>query len=396
MVDVLKKHFQFDNFLPLQEEIISDIIAKKDVLVLLPTGGGKSLCYQLPALMFPGLTIVVSPLISLMKDQVMSLSEGGIPAAYLNSSQGVKETREVKKRVLYGEIKLLYVAPERLLHEGFSEFLERLNISLIAIDEAHCISEWGHDFRPEYRKLNLLRQMFPRAPIVALTATATQKVKDDIVRQLNFKNHSVYVGSFNRKNLSYKIRPKQEAYSQIVNYIEDHPTAPGIIYCHSRAAVDRMAEHLLSDGIEALPYHAGMSQKERNQNQERFMRGDAKIIIATIAFGMGIDKSDIRFVIHYNLPKNIEGYYQETGRAGRDGKPADCILFFSYADKIKHEFFITKKKNIHQQTIAQMQLDTMVTFCTANICRRKMLLQYFGERLTELPCSGCDVCGYNE
>ncbi len=392
MVDVLKKHFQFDRFLPLQQEAISDVLQKKDVLVLLPTGGGKSLCYQLPALMFPGITIVVSPLISLMKDQVAGLSENGIPAAYLNSSQGVGETREIKKKVLYGEIKLLYVAPERLLHEGFSEFLERLNVSLIAIDEAHCISEWGHDFRPEYRKLNMLRTMFPKAPMVALTATATRKVKEDIICQLGFKNPGVYVGSFNRKNLSYYVYPKQEAYPQIVNYIEDHPKQSGIIYCHSRAAVDRMADHLLADGIEALPYHAGMSQKERTNNQERFMNGESQIIVATIAFGMGIDKSDIRFVIHYDLPKNIEGYYQETGRAGRDGLPADCVLFFSYADKIKHEFFITKKRHTHQRIIAQTQLDTMVTFCTANVCRRKMLLQYFGEKLEYIPCDGCDVC----
>jgi len=392
MLDVLKKYFQFNKFLPFQEEIISDILSKKDVLVLLPTGGGKSLCYQLPALMLPGITIVVSPLISLMKDQVVGLKNSGIPVAYLNSSQGVKEAREVKEKVLYGEIKLLYVAPERLMHERFSEFLSMLNVSLIAIDEAHCISEWGHDFRPEYRKLKMLREFFPRAPVVALTATATQKVRDDIVNQLNFKNYNTYCGSFDRKNLSYEIRPKQEAYAQIINYIEDHGGYSGIIYCHSRAAVDRMAEHLLADGIKALPYHAGMLQKERTHNQECFMNDEAQVIVATIAFGMGIDKPDIRFVIHYDLPKNIEGYYQETGRAGRDGLSADCILFFSYADKIKHEFFISKKEG-QRAVIAQQQLDTMITFCTANVCRRKMLLQYFGERLQELPCSGCDVCG---
>lgn len=389
---ILKEYFGFTKFLPLQQEIITDVLAKKDVLALLPTGAGKSLCYQLPALQLPGITLVISPLIALMKDQVNALQANKIPAAYLNSSLKVKEEREIKEAIVNHEIKLLYVAPERLMKEGFLDFIADQTISLIAVDEAHCISEWGHDFRPEYRSLNILRSKFPGVPVIALTATATRKVREDIIRQLAFTNHATYCGSFDRPNLHYYIRDKQNAYYYVQSYLEDHPGSSGIIYCHSRKGVERMADELTSDGIEALPYHAGLPQAIRTEHQERFKRGEARVIVATIAFGMGIDKPDVRFVIHYDLPKNLEGYYQETGRAGRDGLPADCILFFSYADKRKHEFFIEQTTNPMRAAIMQQQLDTMITFCTATRCRRKMMLSYFSETYPNANCGKCDVC----
>lgn len=396
MKKLLKKHFGFNSFLPFQEDIIADILQKKDVIAVLPTGAGKSLCYQLPALEFSGVTLVVSPLISLMKDQVTSLEGKNISAAYLNSSLGIKEARDIKEKVLNGRVKLLYVAPERLVKEHFLDFLLDCGISLIAIDEAHCISEWGHDFRPEYRKLGILREKFPGVPIIALTATATRKVREDIRMQLKFKGGSFaeHLASFNRENLNYIVRPKDNSYYYIRAYLEDHPKYAGIIYCHSRKSVERMAEDLTMDGIEALPYHAGLSQKERAENQEKFRKGKVRVIVATIAFGMGIDKPDVRFVIHYDIPKNIEGYYQETGRAGRDGLPSDCILFFGYGDKMKHEFFIRQSKNEQRAIIAQYQLDKMVDFCTSGECRRRSLLAYFGESYEKDNCGMCDVCTY--
>ncbi len=392
MKDILKKHFGFDNFLPFQEQIISDILNKKDVLAILPTGGGKSLCYQLPALALEGITIVISPLISLMKDQVGGLKDNNIPAVYLNSSVGVKEERLVKERLKSGEVKLLYVAPERILKSGFLNFIGELPISLIAIDEAHCISEWGHDFRPSYRSLSEVREKFPETPVLALTATATAKVIKDIESQLGFVNHGFYRGSFDRKNLTYLIQPKVNAYNNILDYILKNSKESGIIYCHSRAAVDQMAYNLNIDGIKALPYHAGLTTKERTANQEQFMDDKAQVIVATIAFGMGIDKPDIRFVIHHDIPKNIEGYYQETGRAGRDGKNSKCILFFSYADKMKHEWFIKQKTDPDHARIAQNQLDAMVSVCSRFNCRRKALLAYFGEKYADNNCRNCDVC----
>lgn len=391
MKDALKKHFGFSHFLPHQEDIISSVLAHRDVLALLPTGAGKSLCYQLPAMMLPGITLVVSPLISLMQDQVAGLAQNEIPAVYLNSTLGVRAERAVREQLAGGNVKILYVAPERLMKPEFLELAHGLSISLIAVDEAHCISEWGHDFRPEYRKLHTLRNLFPGIPVIALTATATLKVRRDIATQLKFSDFDSFVGGFDRPNLRYFIRPKQEAYSQILNYIEDHPGQSGIIYCHSRASAERLAEQLLSDGVEASAYHAGLPVKDRAGRQERFMNGTTQVITATIAFGMGIDKSDVRFVIHYDLPKNIEGYYQETGRAGRDGKLSDCILFFSYHDREKHEFFIQKSSPARAK-IAQEQLDAMVTFCTAHRCRRKMILQYFGEEYSKESCESCDYC----
>lgn len=395
MREILKKHFGFDKFLPFQEAIIGDVMDGKDVLAILPTGGGKSLCYQLPAVMLPGVTIVISPLISLMKDQVWGLTDNGIPAAYLNSSQGVKEEREVKERLKSGRIKLLYVAPERILKSGFLNFISELQVSLIAIDEAHCISEWGHDFRPSYRGLSELREAFPNATVLALTATATEKVIKDIESQLGFNGHGFYRGSFDRKNLTYLIYPKINAYSEILKYLLNHHNESGIIYCLSRAAVDQMAYSLNMDGVKALPYHAGLTTKERTENQEKFMTGGARVIVATIAFGMGIDKPDIRFVMHHDLPKNIEGYYQETGRAGRDGKNSKCILFFSYADKIKHEYFIGLRTDPDQAKIAREQLNAMISVCARNTCRRKMILKYFGENYGEGNCKNCDICLQN-
>lgn len=392
MRDILKKHFGFDNFLPFQAEIISDILNKKDVLAILPTGGGKSLCYQLPAMTLGGITIVISPLISLMKDQVVGMTRNNISAAFLNSSLGVKEERLIKEKLRAGEIKLLYVAPERILKSGFLQFLKELQISLMAIDEAHCISEWGHDFRPSYRGLSELREAFPDVPVLALTATATEKVIKDIESQLGFNGHGFYRGSFDRKNLTYLIYPKLNTYSNILSYIRNHPEESGIIYCHSRAAVDQMAYSLNVDGIKALPYHAGLTTKERTHNQEQFMESAVQVVVATIAFGMGIDKPDIRFVIHHDIPKNIEGYYQETGRAGRDGKNSKCILFFSYADKIKHEYFIKQKIDPDHARIAQNQLDAMVAVCSRFACRRKALLNYFGEKYPLSNCKNCDVC----
>lgn len=389
----LKKHFGFDKFLPFQEDIVASVLQRKDVLALLPTGGGKSLCYQMPALEFSGITLVVSPLIALMKDQVSSLEKNEIPAAYLNSSLTAKEERIIEEDVLKGKVKLLYVAPERLLKERFLDFLSDCSIALIAVDEAHCISEWGHDFRPEYRKLGILRKKYPDIPVIALTATATRKVREDIIKQLSFKpGYAVHAGSFNRENLNYIVRPKDNAYYYIQSYLEDHPKHSGIIYCHSRKSTERMADMLTSDGIEAVPYHAGLPQKERTKNQGKFAKGGVRVIVATIAFGMGIDKPDVRFVIHYDMPKNLEGYYQETGRAGRDSLPSDCILFFNYGDKMKHEFFIRQMKNEPRALVAQYQLDKMVSFCTSGECRRKLVLHYFGEVYNNENCRMCDIC----
>lgn len=388
----LKKHFGYETFKPHQEEIIRSILGGKDTLALLPTGGGKSLCYQLPAMIFPGMTVVVSPLISLMKDQVSALKKVGLPAAFLNSSIGKKEERLVMASVDNKEIKLLYVAPERLMKPDFLGFMADKNISLIAIDEAHCISEWGHDFRPEYRNLYTIREHWSGVPVIALTATATRKVREDMVRQLAFSGHGSFTGSFNRPNLYYEIRAKDNAYYDMQDYIERHKNASGIIYCHSRASAKRIAEELTSDGIDTLPYHAGLTAKERAYNQEKFMKGEVRVITATIAFGMGIDKPDIRFVFHYDLPKNIEGYYQETGRAGRDGKPSDCILFYSPRDLMKHQYFIDQMPNRHRAAVCEAQLQAMATFCTAYRCRRAMLLNYFGETTSSPNCGNCDIC----
>ncbi len=392
MHETLRKYFGYTNFHPLQEEIISDVLNKHDVLVLMPTGGGKSLCYQLPAVMNDGLTVVISPLISLMKDQVDDLQSIGIPATSINSTLDYNSVAEIKSQLIKKHIKLLYVAPERILIPDFFDFLHKLNLSLIAIDEAHCISEWGHDFRPEYRKLNLLKIHFPTVPLIALTSTAIVQVQNDIVNQLNIVSPKIYRASLNRKNLFYQIRPKKETYKHLLHYLKNHPSDSGIIYCQSRKSVDALSIKLQKEGIRALPYHAGLSSDIRTENQGKFIKDDVEIIVATIAFGMGIDKPNVRYVIHCDMPKSIEGYYQETGRAGRDGLKSECILFFSYGDKIKHEYFIKQIENEQYRQIAYEKMRDILSFCTSKKCRRKYLLNYFDEKYDLHNCNMCDVC----
>jgi len=394
MRETLQKYFGYTDFHPLQEEIISDVLNHHDVLVLMPTGGGKSLCYQLPAVMKDGITVVISPLISLMKDQVDDLRSIGIPAAFINSTLDYNRVAEIKTQLIKKHIKLLYVAPERIMIPDFLDFLHQLNTSLIAIDEAHCISEWGHDFRPEYRKLNLLKIHFPTIPLIALTSTATPQVQNDIVNQLNMVSPKIYRASLNRKNLFYQIRPKKETYQHLLQYLKNHPNDSGIIYCQSRKSVDNLSRKLQKEGIRVLPYHAGLSSDVRTENQGKFIKDDVEIIVATIAFGMGIDKPNVRYVIHCDMPKSIEGYYQETGRAGRDGLKSDCILFFSYGDKIKHEYFIKQIENEQYRQIAYKKMWDILNFCTSKKCRRKYLLNYFGEKydIHNCNCNMCDVC----
>ncbi len=392
MLDALRKYFGYTEFRPLQQEIITAILNKRDVFVLMPTGGGKSLCYQLPSVMQDGLTVVVSPLIALMKDQVDSLGDLGIEAEFINSSLNYDQIEQVKSRLLANQVKLLYVAPERLVLPPFLQFIDNLHISLFAIDEAHCISEWGHDFRPEYRQLVVLRNKFPSVPLVALTATATLLVQDDIIKQLKMIEPLRFQASFNRKNLFYQVLPKGDTYRQLVNYLHAHPAASGIIYCQSRQGVEQLAAALNRDGFRALPYHAGMTPEDRTKNQEAFIKDDVEIIVATIAFGMGIDKPDVRFVIHYDMPKNLEGYYQETGRAGRDGLKSDCILFFSYGDKAKIEYFIEQKPDPQERQVAYDKLHQLIHYAESHNCRRKILLEYFGEAYEVENCQHCDNC----
>ena len=387
----LKKHFGYDKFRPLQEEIIRDALAGRDVFALMPTGGGKSLCFQLPALLRSGLTIVVSPLISLMKDQLDGLQTSGIAATFLNSSLGRDEAVERLRKLNRGECRLLYVAPERLMLDGFLERALNWNIVQIAIDEAHCISEWGHDFRPEYRELKKLRKHLPDVPIMALTATATERVRKDIVNQLNLHDARCYVASFNRPNLTYRVLPKSSPYEQVLTFIRARPDESGIVYCASRKTADSLAKKLNSDGIKAKPYHAGLEATHRAKHQEQFLRDDARVITATIAFGMGINKPNVRFVIHHDLPKNIESYYQETGRAGRDGLPGECVLLFSASDVVKQKRFIEEKSE-REQLIAREQLREMIHYAETRECRRATMLRYFDEELQTVPCDGCDNC----
>jgi len=387
----LKKHFGYDEFRPLQEEIIQDALAGRDVFALMPTGGGKSLCFQLPALLRDGLTIVVSPLISLMKDQVDGLQTSGIAATFLNSSLDRNEAVERLRKLNHGECRLLYVAPERLMLDGFLERALNWNITQIAIDEAHCISEWGHDFRPEYRELKKLRRHLPDVPIMALTATATERVRKDIVDQLHLDKARCYVASFNRPNLTYRVVPKSSPYEQVLMFIRARPNESGIVYCASRKTADSLAKKLNRDGIKAKPYHAGLEPTDRAKHQEEFLRDDARVITATIAFGMGINKPNVRFVIHHDLPKNIESYYQETGRAGRDGLPSECVLLFNASDVVKQKRFIEEKSE-REQLIAREQLREMIHYAETRECRRATLLHYFGEELETVPCDGCDNC----
>ena len=386
----LKKHFGYDEFRPLQQEIVSDALAGRDVFALMPTGGGKSLCFQLPALLRDGLTVVVSPLISLMKDQVDALQTSGIAATFLNSALDRHEAVERLRGLNRGQYRMLYLAPERLMLDGFLERALNWNITQIAIDEAHCISEWGHDFRPEYRELKKLRRHLPDVPIMALTATATKRVRKDIVDQLHLDNARCYVASFNRPNLTYRVVPKSSPYEQVLTFIRSRPNESGIVYCASRKTADSLATKLNGDGVKAKPYHAGLEAKERTKHQELFLRDDACVITATIAFGMGINKPNVRFVVHHDLPKNIESYYQETGRAGRDGLPSECVLLFSASDVVKQRRFIEEKSE-REQRIAQEQLRNTIHYAETRDCRRATLLKYFGEEFPA-PCNGCDNC----
>jgi ATP-dependent DNA helicase RecQ len=387
----LKKHFGYETFRPLQEEIVRDALAGRDVFALMPTGGGKSLCFQLPALLRAGLTIVVSPLISLMKDQVDALQASGVAATFLNSALDGTQARSRLRGLYNGEFRLLYVAPERLLLESFIERVKEWNLAQIAIDEAHCISEWGHDFRPEYRELVRLREILPKVPIMALTATATERVRGDIVQQLGLRDPQCYIASFDRPNLTYRVLPKSAPYDQLLDLLRTRPNDGGIVYCASRKTADSVAVRLNGDGVTARPYHAGLEAQERARNQEMFLRDDVRVVSATIAFGMGINKPNVRFVVHYDLPKNIESYYQETGRAGRDGLPSDCVLLFNPGDVVKQTRFIDEKSE-SEARIAREQLRQMVHYAETRECRRSTLLRYFGEDRPNEPCNGCDNC----
>ncbi len=392
--DYLKRYFGFDTFKGTQEPIIKNILNGRDTFVLMPTGGGKSLCYQLPAVMKSGTAIVISPLIALMKNQVDAMrnfSTDDEVAHFLNSSLTKMESTRVKKDVLTGKTKLLYVAPESLTKEENIDFLKNIEISFYAIDEAHCISEWGHDFRPEYRRIRPIIDTIGRSPIIALTATATPKVQHDIQKNLGILEAGVYKSSFNRPNLYYEVRSKQDVAKEIIKYIKNNPGKSGIIYCLSRKKVEELAETLKVNGIKALPYHAGMDSATRTANQDKFLMEEADIIVATIAFGMGIDKPDVRFVIHYDIPKSLEGYYQETGRAGRDGGEGNCIAYYSYSDILKLEKFMQGKPIAEQEIGKQLLLET-VSYAESSVCRRKLLLHYFGEEYPSENCEACDNC----
>ncbi|MBE9136587.1 DNA helicase RecQ [Nodosilinea sp. LEGE 07088] len=391
----LKHYFGYDQFRPGQRSVIEAVLKNQDALVIMPTGGGKSLCYQLPALLKLGVMVVVSPLIALMQDQVDSLQDNGIAATCLNSAIAFETLRQREADLLAGKIKLLYVSPERLMSAGFLELLSQLiqtvGVSGFAIDEAHCVSEWGHDFRPEYRQLSVLRAKFPQIGVMGLTATATERVRSDIAQQLRLCDPLIQVSSFNRPNLFYEVRPKgRDGYQQVQRQVKQHQGS-GIIYCLSRKRVDELAQRLTADGESVLPYHAGLSDDTRRENQTRFIRDDVRLMVATVAFGMGINKPDVRFVIHYDIPRNIEGYYQESGRAGRDGEPAHCSLYLAYGDVATAEFLIGQKPNQDEQRIARQQLRQMVDYAEATVCRRRVQLSYFGEFL-EGACQQCDNC----
>jgi ATP-dependent DNA helicase RecQ len=388
----LHKHFGYSEFRPLQESIIHSLLAGQNAFVLMPTGGGKSLCYQLPAAVSEGMTLVVSPLIALMKDQVDQLNAAGIPATFLNSTLGPQEMDRRMHDALQGKYKLLYVAPERLVSGSFLSFLDRIQLSLVAVDEAHCISEWGHDFRAEYRRLSLIKERWPNVPLIAMTATATARVQEDIIKQLHLRDVKTFRASFNRPNLHYRVLPKRKQFDDLVTFLKAHKSECGIVYCLSRDGTEQLAKALQQQGFRAIPYHAGLEREMRTRNQEKFSRDEVEIVCATIAFGMGINKSNVRYVVHYDLPKNLAGYYQETGRAGRDGLDAECLLFFSLSDKVKLMRFIDDISDEGERIHARKELDLMVGFAQAEDCRRAKLLAYFGESLTERPCSGCDNC----
>ena len=392
MLSTLKQIFGFNEFRPNQKEIVEAILGKRDVFAVMPTGGGKSLCYQLPATITPGLCIVISPLISLMKDQVDGARAQGISAAYLNSTLSREEAVEIYRLLHGGQLKLLYVAPERLALPDFLTMLEGLDISFIAIDEAHCISEWGHDFRPDYLNLSVIKERFPETSIAAFTATATHRVQEDIITRLNLWQPFIIRASFDRPNLFYKIAPKLDVNTQLLKFINTRGKDPGIIYRTSRKNVEKTAEFLAEKGLKAVPYHAGLPAEVRQKHQNMFNNDEVQIVVATIAFGMGIDKSNVRFVIHGDLPKNMEGYYQETGRAGRDGDPAYCLLFYSYGDSSRIRWFIKQMDDGPERHAAEQMLKRMVDFADTAICRRRQILGYFNEKYPHENCGGCDIC----
>lgn len=388
----LKETFGYDTFRPLQEDVISQSLKRKDALVIMPTGGGKSLCYQIPALLFDGLTVVVSPLISLMKDQVEQLREYDINAVHLNSSLSPEAYGYNRRQVLQGKAKLLYIAPETLLMDKTKELLEDIDVDLFAVDEAHCISEWGHDFRPDYRELATVRkELFPDATCMALTATATPRVRKDIMKTLEFKDSEEFIASFDRPNLFLKIADKDDATNQVLDFLYTRKNQSGIIYCISRRQVDELYQELDDEGYSVKPYHAGLSDRDRAINQRQFIRDDVQIIVATIAFGMGINKPNVRFVMHYDMPQNIEQYYQQIGRAGRDGLRSDCVMLFSYNDRHKIKYFINKKEG-QEKEIAEKHLDDLVKFIETKKCRRIPLMKYFGEEYPKEECGMCDNC----
>ncbi len=389
---ILNDVFGYKSFRPFQKEIILSILSQKDVLAVMPTGGGKSLCYQIPAIYNESVTVVISPLISLMKDQVQQLQQYGVPAIYLNSSLPREEYEYNIEELVSGRIKLLYVAPETLLTDRIISILKTVKPSLITIDEAHCISEWGHDFRKEYRKIVQLREIFPKVKFAAFTATATEKVRKDIVASLNLFQSEIYVSSFDRKNLFLQVEQKVNPLEQILSFLKKYPDKSGIIYCFSRKQVDSLATDLQEAGYKALPYHAGLSDTTRIENQDLFVRDEIRIIVATIAFGMGIDKSNVRFVIHHDLPKNLESYYQEIGRGGRDGLFSHCLLLYSEKDRSKIQYFINQKELTIERDIAENQLQKVMDYADYYHCRRKPLLRYFGEDYNVNNCGACDNC----
>ena len=392
LLDVVHKNWGYDGFRPLQRESMLAAMESRDSLTVLPTGGGKSLCYQAPAVCREGLAVVVSPLIALMKDQVDALTQCGIPAACVNSSLSVEERREVAAKVRSGELKLLFAAPERLVQPRTIDFLRNANVSFIAIDEAHCISNWGHDFRPEYRQLSNLRTAFPQASIHAFTATATEKVRRDIVQQLDLKDPEIHVGNFDRPNLFYRVERRHDPIAQICEVIDRHPNESGVIYCISRARVEQTAESLKAAGYSALGYHAGLEPEQRKEFQEAFIDEKVDIIVATVAFGMGIDKSNVRYVIHAEMPSSLEGYQQESGRAGRDGLEAECCLLYSGRDSHTWQFLIDQSDNEANKKTATAALKKMEAFCFSNVCRHQQLVRHFGQNLDSKDCGACDVC----